>query len=181
MVPLAMDSHGALTGLERLANRAVADLYDSTGHRSNPSRQNQTGWFDGSRVWLVSVVHMILCTLLAGGGVFWAGEPIAHFVSLPPYFASTDSAQDWQFKCQSICTDLAWSILGSLTTIILMKLHYEKGHPLAPRTLVPMFGEAVLSIMGVLADACCIIVVVAYTVGPIGSGSSSGLRTGSVV
>ena len=51
-----------------------------------------------------------------------------------------------------------------------MKLHYEKGHPLAPRTLlVPVFGEAVLSNwMGVLADACCIIAVVAGTVGPIG-------------
>lgn len=30
---------------------------------------------------------MIMCTLLAGGGVFWAaGEPIAHFLSPPPLF-----------------------------------------------------------------------------------------------
>lgn len=28
---------------------------------------------------------MIMCTLLAGGGVFWAaGEPMAHFTSIPP-------------------------------------------------------------------------------------------------
>ena len=30
---------------------------------------------------------MIMCTLLAGGGVFWAaGEPMAHFISPPPLF-----------------------------------------------------------------------------------------------
>ena len=125
------------------------------------------GWFQWS--------SMILCTLLAGGGVFWAaGEPIAHFVSPPPYFASTDSAH--RLAVQALAQSylhwgfLAWSILGSLTTIILMKLHYEKGHPLAPRTLlVPVLGEAILSNwIGVLADACCIIAVVAGTVGPIG-------------
>ncbi|AWX93910.1 hypothetical protein DPM13_15390 [Paracoccus mutanolyticus] len=28
-----------------------------------------------------------MCTLLAGGGVFWAaGEPIAHFLATPPVF-----------------------------------------------------------------------------------------------
>ncbi|WP_276317937.1 BCCT family transporter [Cobetia sp. ICG0124] len=31
----------------------------------------------------------ILCTLLAGGGVFWAAaEPIAHFTSPPPVFGA---------------------------------------------------------------------------------------------
>lgn len=31
---------------------------------------------------------MIMCTLLAGGGVFWAaGEPMAHFLSTPPISA----------------------------------------------------------------------------------------------
>ena len=30
---------------------------------------------------------MIMCTLLAGGGIFWAaGEPIAHFLNPPPFF-----------------------------------------------------------------------------------------------
>lgn len=30
---------------------------------------------------------MIMCTLLAGGGVFWAaGEPMAHFLYSPPHF-----------------------------------------------------------------------------------------------
>lgn len=40
----------------------------------------ENGWFR----W----VSMILCTLLASGGVFWAaGEPIYHFLTTPPLFA----------------------------------------------------------------------------------------------
>ena len=36
---------------------------------------------------------MIMCTLLAGGGVFWAtGEPLAHFLSPPPYFEECSTA-----------------------------------------------------------------------------------------
>ena len=32
-------------------------------------------------------VAIIMCTLLAGGGVFWAAaEPIAHFTNSPPFF-----------------------------------------------------------------------------------------------
>ena len=61
---------------------------------------------------------IILCTLLAGGGVFWAaGEPIAHFVSPPPLYGSeadvfqkavnalSQSFMHWGF--------LAWAILGT--------------------------------------------------------------------
>ena len=118
---------------------------------------------------------MVMCTLLAGGGVFWAaGEPMAHFVSPPPYFgvegktaaaaypALAQSFMHWGF--------LAWAILGSLTTVMLMHYHYDKGLPLAPRTLLyPVFGErAITGPIGWIADAACIIAVVAGTVGPIG-------------
>ena len=119
---------------------------------------------------------MIMCTLLAGGGVFWAaGEPMAHFLSPAPLFdgvaaksaeavspALAQSFLHWGF--------LAWAILGSLTTIMLMYYHYEKGLPLAPRTLLyPVFGDkAINGPIGVIADASCIIAVVAGTVGPIG-------------
>ncbi|MBU2888168.1 BCCT family transporter [Celeribacter halophilus] len=118
---------------------------------------------------------MIMCTLLAGGGVFWAaGEPIAHFLSSPPLFgaesgtpeavtpAIAQSFMHWGF--------LAWAILGSLTTIMLMHYHYEKGLPLAPRTLLyPVFGDkAIHGPIGIIADAASIIAVVAGTVGPIG-------------
>ena len=118
---------------------------------------------------------MIMCTLLAGGGVFWAaGEPIAHFLYSPPLFgaeggtkaavnpAIAQSFMHWGF--------LAWAILGSLSTVMLMHYHYEKGLPLAPRTLLyPVFGDkAINGPIGLIADASSIIAVVAGTVGPIG-------------
>ncbi len=118
---------------------------------------------------------MIMCTLLADGGVFWAaGEPMAHFISQPPLFggegltaeaaapALAQSYLHWGF--------LAWAILGSLTAPMLMHYHYEKGLPMAPRTLLyPVFKEkAIDGPIGWFADAFCIIAVVAGTVGPIG-------------
>jgi choline-glycine betaine transporter len=53
---------------------------------------------------------------------------------------------------------------------MLMHYHYEKGLPLAPRTLLyPVFGDrAIKGPIGLIADASCIIAVVAGTVGPIG-------------
>ncbi|NQY25537.1 MAG: BCCT family transporter, partial [Campylobacteraceae bacterium] len=118
---------------------------------------------------------IILCTLLAGGGVFWAaGEPIAHFVSPPPFYgpeadvfqkavnALSQSFMHWGF--------LAWAILGTLTTIVLMHLHYDKGLPLKPRTLLyPVFGDRVINgPLGSIVDAACIVAVAAGTIGPIG-------------
>ena len=118
---------------------------------------------------------MIMCTLLAGGGIFWAaGEPIAHFLSPPPYFGVKPSTVDaiapalaqsflhWGF--------LAWAILGSLASIVLMHYHYEKGLPLAPRTLLyPVFGDAALrGPVAIVTDFFCIMAVIAGTVGPIG-------------
>src|SRR5699024_10322766 len=90
---------------------------------------------------------VIMCTLLAGGGVFWsAGGPIAHFVAPPPLFeaatgtyatainALAQSFMHWGF--------LAWAILASLTGIVLSHLHYDRGLPLLPRTLLyPVFGD----------------------------------------
>ncbi len=123
-------------------------------------------------------ICIIMCTLLAGGGVFWAAaEPMAHFTSPPPLFAGAgnesgtvqaaynalaQSFMHWGF--------LAWAILGSLTGIVYMYLHYEKGLPLKPRTLLyPVFGARVMTgPFGTLVDSCCVLAVVAGTVGPIG-------------
>ncbi|WP_296210509.1 BCCT family transporter, partial [Psychrobacter sp. UBA3480] len=65
---------------------------------------------------------------------------------------------------------LAWAIVGSLTAIVIMHLHYDKGLPLKPRTLLyPVFGERVLTGQtGAVIDACCIVAVAAGTIGPIG-------------
>ena len=119
---------------------------------------------------------MIMCTLLAGGGVFWAaGEPIAHFLSTPPVF--DDLSEDTAARADAALAQsflhwgfLAWAILGSLTTVMLMHYHYDKGLPLAPRTLLyPLFGDRALhGPIGLIADASCVIAVVAGTVGPIG-------------
>jgi len=121
-------------------------------------------------------VSMVMCTLLAGGGVFWAaGEPLAHFFDPSPIFDDVEGGTrnaagyalaqaflHWGF--------LAWAILGSLTTVVLMHYHYDCGLPLAPRTLLyPVFGRrAIDGVVGDIADACSAIAVVAGTVGPIG-------------
>ncbi len=120
-------------------------------------------------------IAMIMCTLLAGGGVFWAAaEPIAHFTSPPPLFdveagseaaASVALAQafmHWGF--------LAWAILGAVSGVMLMHLHYHRELPIKPRTLLyPVFGDRVMGPpWGPIIDALCVIAVAAGTIGPIG-------------
>lgn len=120
-------------------------------------------------------ISVIMCTLLAGGGVFWsAAEPMAHFVSPPPLFdvqtgtyaaamaALAQSFMHWGF--------LAWAILASLTGIVLSHLHYDRGLPLLPRTLLyPVFGSRVMrGWFGAGVDALCVLAVAAGTIGPIG-------------
>jgi glycine betaine transporter len=120
-------------------------------------------------------VAIILCTLLAGGGVFWAAaEPIAHFTSPPPLFGGTakTAAMVYPALAQSFMHwgFLAWAILGSLASIVLMHLHHAKGLPLQPRTLLyPVFGDRVMTgLFGGIVDASCIVAVAAGTIGPIG-------------
>ncbi|QPC47831.1 BCCT family transporter [Mangrovibacillus cuniculi] len=122
-------------------------------------------------------IAIIMCTLLAGGGVFWAAaEPLYHFLSTPPMYgdvapgttdavapALTQSFLDWGF--------LAWAILGTLGAIVIMYGHFHKGMPLKPRTLLyPIFGEKIMkkSVLGTVVDAFSIIAVAAGTIGPIG-------------
>jgi glycine betaine transporter len=121
-------------------------------------------------------VAMIVTTLLAGGGVFFsASEPISHFLTTPPQYTGIESGTaaaaapalamsylHWGY--------LAWAVLGSLSGILLGYLHYEKGLPLKPRTLLyPIFGEkGVKGTWGMLADAFAVIGVAAGTIGPIG-------------
>ncbi len=120
-------------------------------------------------------LSIIMCTLLAGGGVFWAGaEPIAHFMSPDPMFAVT--SDPFQKAVNALSTSfmhwgfLAWAILGTLTTIVLMHLHYDKGLPLKPRTILyPLFGQRIIdSWVGSVVDAFCIVGAAAGTIGPIG-------------
>jgi glycine betaine transporter len=120
-------------------------------------------------------IAMIMCTLLAGGGVFWAAaEPMYHFLNAPPYFADVVPGSDGAAHvalAQSFVHwgVLAWAILGSLAAIVMMYAA-ERGMPLRPRTLLyPVLGSRVVtSPIGTVADIVCIIAVVAGTVGPIG-------------
>ncbi len=118
-------------------------------------------------------VAMIMCTLLAGGGVFWAAaEPMYHYLSEPPYFEGGSGSSPAAMALAQSFTDwgfLAWAILGSLGSLVLL-YGVERGMPLRPRTLLyPVFGERIrTSWIGSVVDIVCIIAVVAGTVGPIG-------------
>lgn len=122
-------------------------------------------------------ISIIMCTLLAAGGVFWAAaEPLSHFVTVPPHFSGIEAGTsaaiapalatsfvDWGF--------LAWAILGTLGTFVLMYAHYHRGMPLKPRALLyPIFGDKIMekSVLGTLVDTFSIVAVAAGTIGPIG-------------
>ena len=141
----------------------------------SPAGSAKVGNLDTPELSTFKWLSIIMCTLLAGGGVFFAaGEPIYHFVVTPPVFTTEAGTADavapalaqsfmhWGF--------LAWGILGTLSAIVLAHAHYSKGQPLQPRTLLyPVFGERVMSgWFGGVVDAACVIAVVAGTVGPIG-------------
>ncbi len=122
-------------------------------------------------------ISMILCTLLASGGVFWAAaEPLQHFLTTPPLFA--DDAMSAERAVMPALAQsffhwgfLGWASLGTLTTIVLMYAHYHKGYPLKPRAILyPIFGDKIFkkSIIGSTADIVSIIAVAAGTMGPIG-------------
>lgn len=140
-----------------------------------PAGNAKIGNLDKPELSTFKWLSIILCTLLGGGGVFFAaGEPIYHFVNVPPTFdtdpgvaaavpgALAQSFTHWGF--------VGWAILGSLTAIVLAHAHYVKGQPLQPRTLLyPLFGERVMrGPLGGVVDTCCVLAVVAGTVGPVG-------------
>lgn len=130
------------------------------------------GNLDQPEIETIRWIPILLCTLLAGGGVFWAAaEPIAHYITVPPLYGEV--ASPWQRAVNALAQSfmhwgfLAWSITGCLTAIIFSHLHYDKGLPLQPRTLLyPLLGDRALK--GPIVDACCVIAVAAGTIGPIG-------------
>lgn len=119
-------------------------------------------------------VAMILVTLLASGGIFWAAaEPMYHYMAEPPLFGGGEFSNipaafaqaffHWGFA--------AWAILGTLATIVMMYVHYTRGYPMRPRSLLfPIFGEKIFhkSILGSTADIVSIIATAAGTLGPLG-------------
>ncbi|MGQ7248273.1 BCCT family transporter [Halomonas sp. V046] len=153
----------------------LLSFFVAIGLAVSPVSRARIGNLDTPEISTFKWLSMIMCTLLAGGGVFFAaGEPVYHFVVTPPAFdtepgtadaiagALAQSFMHWGF--------LAWAVLGTLASVVLAHAHYVKGLPLQPRTLlVPVFGERVMSgPLGGVVDALCVIAVVAGTVGPIG-------------
>ncbi|RWZ58876.1 BCCT family transporter [Halobacillus fulvus] len=136
------------------------------------------GNMEKPEIGLYKWLSIIMATLLAGGGVFWAAaEPMYHFLTVPPYLsgsgieASTAEAVNpalaqsfmhWGF--------LAWAILGTISAVVMMYGHYHKGMPMKPRTLLyPIFGEKLRNgWFGTIVDAFSVIAVAAGTIGPIG-------------
>jgi choline-glycine betaine transporter len=150
-------------------------FFIAIGVALTPAAKAKIGNLDAPEMSTFKWLSIILCTLLAGGGVFFAaGEPVYHFVVTPPAFdteagtaeavsgALAQSFMHWGF--------MAWAVLGSLTAVVLAHAHYVKGQPLQPRTLLyPVLGERLMrGPLGSLVDACCVIALVAGTVGPIG-------------
>jgi choline-glycine betaine transporter len=134
------------------------------------------GYLDKPEISTFRWISIIMCTLLAGGGVFWsAAEPMYHFLTTPPVFQGVESATEaavipameqsflhWGF--------LAWAILGTLGAVVLMYAHYHRGVPLQARALLyPVYGEKIMTnTLGKVVEACCILAVAAGTIGPIG-------------
>ncbi|MDI9243776.1 BCCT family transporter [Marinobacter sp. CHS3-4] len=150
-------------------------FFIALGTAASKAGNARIGGLDRPEISRFRWLSMIMCTLLAGGGVFFAaGEPVYHFVVTPPAFdteagtaaavapAMAQSFTHWGF--------LAWAVLGSLTALVLTRAHYDQGKPLQPRTLLfPVFGERVIKgTLGGVIDSLCVIAVVAGTVGPIG-------------
>lgn len=150
-------------------------FFIAIGLAMTPAGKAKIGNLDAPEMSTFKWLSIILCTLLAGGGVFFAaGEPVYHFVVTPPAFDSEagtaeavsgalgQSFMHWGF--------MAWAVLGSLTAVVLAHAHYVKGQPLQPRTLLyPILGERLMrGPLGGLVDTCCVIALVAGTVGPIG-------------
>lgn len=119
---------------------------------------------------------VILCTLLAGGGVFFsAAEPLYHLQTPPPLYAGEVQANTRPALVAALSQSflhwgfLAWAVVGTLPAIALSAANTVHGHPLRPRTLwAPVLGDAILGPAGAVLDAVAVIAVVAGTVGPIG-------------
>ncbi|WNK20477.1 BCCT family transporter [Halomonas piscis] len=153
----------------------LATFFIAIGLAVTPAAKAKIGNLDTPQMSTFKWLSIILCTLLAGGGVFFAaGEPAFHFLTTPPVLDSepgtpnavagalAQSFTHWGF--------LAWAVLGTLASIVLAHSHYVKGQPLQPRTLLyPVLGKRLLSgPLGGVIDALCVISMVAGTVGPIG-------------
>ena len=118
---------------------------------------------------------VLICTLLAGGGVFWsAAEPLIHFLNPASYFSNITGGGN-QAVDASLAVSflhwgfLAWALVASTVTISFSLLS-QSGFALRPRTLlIPIFPKKLVDgILGDLADGLSVVAAIAGTVGPLG-------------
>lgn len=119
---------------------------------------------------------IITASGLGAGAIFWAAaEPLYYYLETPPMYKGIESAtadaiqpalaqsfMDWGFT--------SWAAYGSISAIIIMYAHHNKGLSLRPRTLVyPIFGEKIEhSKWGIAVDVFCILGAAAGAIGTIG-------------
>ncbi len=153
----------------------LATFVGAVGLALSPWGAARLGGVDAPERGFLPWLAILLCTLLAGGGVFWsAAEPMFHFLTPPPTaegveggtVAAVDPALaqshlHWGF--------LAWSVVGTLAAVALSASRVRHGVPLRPRALLhPLLGDAAEGPLGSVVDAVSVVAVVAGTVGPIG-------------
>ena len=118
---------------------------------------------------------VLICTLLAGGGVFWsAAEPLFHFQTPAPYFseaaggtaAAVDPALAVSFLHWGF---LAWALVATTVTITFSLLE-QRGERLRPRALLigVLPRRWVDGVVGDCADGLSVVAAIAGTVGPLG-------------
>ena len=135
-----------------------------------PAASESVGHSDEVEFGYLSWQALIICTLLAGGGLFWsAAEPVYHHMSAPPLFQDGDKISNALAQSHFHWGFLAWSVLGTLGVVA---LHFasKDGLPLQPRSLLyPLVSKPkVLGPVGDLVDGVSFLAVIAGTVGPIG-------------
>ena len=120
-------------------------------------------------------IAVLICTLLAGGGVFWsAAEPLIHFLNPASYFSTieggTAQAVDPALSVSFLHWGfLAWALVATTVTITFSLLS-QSGFPLRPRSLlIPIFPKSFVDgLLGDFADGISVVAAIAGTVGPLG-------------
>ena len=118
---------------------------------------------------------VLICTLLAGGGVFWsAAEPLIHFQNPASYFPTvtggTEQAVDPSLAVSFLHWGfLAWALVASTVTITFSLLS-QNGFPLRPRSLlIPILPKRFVDgLVGDITDGLSVVAAIAGTVGPLG-------------
>ena len=118
---------------------------------------------------------VLICTLLAGGGVFWsAAEPLIHFLNPASYFSNISGGSEQSIDSSLAVSFLHWGFLAwalvASTVTISFSLLAQNGLPLRPRTLlIPLIPKKFVDgILGDIVDGLSVVAAIAGTVGPLG-------------